>query len=188
MMVFRLLVGLFFVSVVACVTDSNRAGDDAMRHFRVEPRDFTNPATWGPVAEEVCTDSIERLARFDFRWTAPPTAPPTDDPQSGDGAPHEPRFSRFEWNFDWDFVVVEMAAGLAERTGLEVPNVWFGARAGVFDSSHYLYSATVRGDNVEFQNGFGAWRRYTYDCSIQFGPDEPFLLSVSADPGRLPPP
>ena len=107
--------------------------------------------------------------------------PPTDDPQSGDGAPHEPRFSRFEWDYDWDSVVAR-AGGFA-RSGRARSRM---VRVRVFRS--LIYSATVRGDNVEFQNGFGAWRRYTYDCSIQFGPDEPFLLSVSADPGRLPPP
>lgn len=42
---------------------------------------------------------------------------------------------------------------------------------------------TYVGDKVQFQNGFGAWKNYVYECD--FDPDTNTVLDVRAGPGRL---
>ena len=39
------------------------------------------------------------------------------------------------------------------------------------------------GDKIEFQNGFGAWQNYIYECD--FDTNTETVLSTQADPGRL---
>ncbi len=39
------------------------------------------------------------------------------------------------------------------------------------------------GDKIKFQNGFGGWQYYTYECAID--PRTATLISVHANPGRL---
>lgn len=60
---------------------------------------------------------------------------------------------------------------------------WLGARPGFTERR-----AIVRGDSIEFQNGFGAWMRHRYSCTIDVSVNPPRVLDVSADPGRLPAP
>lgn len=42
------------------------------------------------------------------------------------------------------------------------------------------------GDEVEFQNGFGAWQRHWYACEIDFSTDPPTIIEVVAFPGSMP--
>lgn len=39
------------------------------------------------------------------------------------------------------------------------------------------------GDKIKFQNGFGAWQNYTYQCD--YDPDTEVVLAVDASPGRI---
>ena len=43
---------------------------------------------------------------------------------------------------------------------------------------------TYIGDKVKFQNGFGAWQHYAYQCA--FDTEKREVIEVSAEPGRLP--
>lgn len=43
---------------------------------------------------------------------------------------------------------------------------------------------TYIGDKIEFQNGFGAFQKYIYECD--FNPEGNLVLSVRAEPGQLP--
>lgn len=42
---------------------------------------------------------------------------------------------------------------------------------------------TYIGDKVKFQNGFGAWQNYVYECDLD--PETNTVLDVRARPGRL---
>lgn len=42
---------------------------------------------------------------------------------------------------------------------------------------------TYIGDKIEFQNGFGAWENYVYECD--FDPSDNTVLAVRVSPGRL---
>jgi len=42
---------------------------------------------------------------------------------------------------------------------------------------------TYIGDRIEFQNGFGAWQVYTYQCD--YDPATAKVLGVHAQPGRI---
>jgi RNA polymerase subunit RPABC4/transcription elongation factor Spt4 len=44
-------------------------------------------------------------------------------------------------------------------------------------------SVTYVGDKIKFQNGFGAWQNYTYECDIE--PQTKKVIDVRAAPGRL---
>ena len=46
--------------------------------------------------------------------------------------------------------------------------------------------ATMFGDSIEFQNGFGAWQRHRYSCRVDGTVEPPSVLDVTAVPGRLP--
>ena len=56
--------------------------------------------------------------------------------------------------------------------------------------SHYRWSnqssgaVTYIGDKIKFQNGFGAWTRYVYECD--FSPSGNVVLDVRGRPGSLP--
>jgi hypothetical protein len=54
---------------------------------------------------------------------------------------------------------------------------WKNAKSGV---------VTYVGDNIRFQNGFGAWAPHVYECD--FEPKSSRVLDVRASPGQLPPP
>jgi hypothetical protein len=45
-------------------------------------------------------------------------------------------------------------------------------------------TVTYVGDQVKFQNGFGAWQNMVYECD--FDPETKTVLAVRAKPGRLP--
>ena len=51
---------------------------------------------------------------------------------------------------------------------------WLDKKAGTI---------TYLGDNIKFQNGFGAWQHYTYECD--YAPDRDVVLDVRATPGRM---
>lgn len=42
---------------------------------------------------------------------------------------------------------------------------------------------TYIGDKIKFQNGFGAWQQYTYECD--FDPETNLVMDVRAAPGRI---
>ena len=44
---------------------------------------------------------------------------------------------------------------------------------------HLIFS----GDKIQFQNGFGAWKNYIYECD--YDPGKKQVLDVRAQPGRL---
>lgn len=44
-------------------------------------------------------------------------------------------------------------------------------------------TVTYIGDKIKFQNGFGAWQNYVYECD--YDPDGEAALAVRAEPGRL---
>ncbi|MGC4084267.1 MAG: hypothetical protein QM736_19695 [Vicinamibacterales bacterium] len=56
--------------------------------------------------------------------------------------------------------------------------------------SHYRWrnqstgEVTYIGDKIKFQNGFGAWTFYTYECDLD--PAGESVTDVRAQPGRLP--
>lgn len=62
---------------------------------------------------------------------------------------------------------------------------------GTFDTkfSHYRWlnreqgTVTYIGDKVEFQNGFGAFQKYIYECD--FNPATDVVMEVRAQPGQL---
>ena len=62
-----------------------------------------------------------------------------------------------------------------------------GALEGKFPKFRWLDkdkgSLTFIGDKVEFQNGFGAYQAYVYECD--FLPGENVVLAVRAEPGHL---
>lgn len=63
---------------------------------------------------------------------------------------------------------------------------------GTFETklSHYRWknqkkgTVTYIGDKIQFQNGFGAYTNYIYQCD--YDPTTKQIIDVRADPGRLP--
>ncbi len=51
---------------------------------------------------------------------------------------------------------------------------WLDQKAG---------TVTYIGDKIKFQNGFGAWQRYVYECD--YDPERELVLNVRASAGRL---
>ena len=43
---------------------------------------------------------------------------------------------------------------------------------------------TYRGDKIKFQNGFGAWSWYIYECDYDLKNEK--VIDVRAEPGRFP--
>lgn len=91
---------------------------------------------WGDenwsMAEVVCADEVERMAKYDVKWT---------------DSFGENRLSRQDW--------LDKEAG------------------------------TIRyyGDQVQFQNGYGAYQNYIYRCD--YDPETETVINLEMEPGRI---